>query len=60
MELIKTSTWLLLIAGIVLMVPAIYNWLQTFTKNEPWLLIFYGLFCVVIAGVIILKKPNRK
>ncbi len=60
MELLKTSAWLLLIAGIVLMVPAIYNWLTTFTKNEPWLLIFYGLLCVVIAGVIIIKKPYRK
>jgi len=56
MNIIKLAAWLLLISGIFLLIPGVYDWFTEATKGTPWIQIFLGVVSIVVAAVIILKK----
>lgn len=58
MKLDKLCIWLLLIGGIILLVPGIYDWLAGITNGKPWIPIFVGLLSVVTAITMFLKKSK--
>lgn len=60
MNIIKLNAWLLLIAGVILLIPGLYVWLTQFTKEYPWIQIFLGILSIAVSGVIIIKKMYQK
>jgi len=49
------APWLLLIGGLVLLIPRLYDWLANMTGGTPWIQIIVGALSV-IAGLSMFKK----
>ena len=60
MNPVRLCAWLLLICGIILFSPGLYNWFTEFSKGTAWIQIFIGLLSLVTAIVILIKKLDRK
>jgi len=55
----NTETWagvLMVIGGLVLAVPTVYDWLSSFTGGLPWIQIVVGSISVVVGIMMLFQK----